>query len=378
MRAPRCSMGPMPSDDLTAIASAITWPDRDVAQAARDRWASLDKAPGSLGRLEELGTWWAAARGECPPDAPQRPVLVIFAGDHGIARTARTSQFEPETTAHMVRALAEGRAAAHAIADRVGARVRIADLSVDAEPDYVDDLDPSIAGNRVRRASGSIDREDAMTADETRRAFEIGVQLADAEIDAGADLLVLGDVGIGNTTPAAAIIGLYAPADVTSVVGRGTGIDDAGWMRKCAAVRDAMRRGRELKGEPLDLLAAIGAPDFAAMLGFLLQSAARRTPVILDGVAPTAVALVAHRVAFRAREWWLAGHLSPEPGHAAALERLDLAPVLDLQMRHGEGTGALLAVPLIGTAADALREVAVAATANPPQADAHGGESLQP
>ena len=355
----------MSSDDVAAIAAAITWPDRDVAQAARDRWGALDKASGSLGRLEDLGTWWAAATGECPPQAPKRPVLVLFAGDHGIAQTARTSQFDSETTARMVRDLAQGRAAANAIANRVGARLRIADVSVDAEPDYVDDVDPSITRYRVRRSSGSIDREDAMTPAETREAFAAGVHLADAEVDAGADLLIIGDVGIGNTTPAAAIIGLYAPADVVSVVGRGTGIDDAAWMRKCAAVRDAMRRGREFKGEPLDLLSAIGSPDFAAMLGFLLQAAARRTPVILDGVAPTAVALLAHRIAFRAREWWLAGHLSPEPGHTAALQRLDLMPVFDLQMRQGEGTGALLAIPVIGAAADALRELATFTAQDP-------------
>ncbi len=359
----------MSSDEVTAVAAAITWPDREMAQAARDRWNSLDKPIGSLGRLEDVGTWWAATRGQCPPPAPQRPVLVVFAGDHGVAQTARTSAYASEVTAHLVRTLAEGRAAANAVADRVGARIRLVDLAVDTADDYVDDVDPHITRHRIRRSSGSIDHEDAMTAEETRQAFAAGIEIADAEIDAGADLFVVGDVGIGNTTPAAALIGLYAPADVTSVVGRGTGIDDATWMRKCSAVRDAMRRGRELKGEPLELLAAIGSPDFAAMLGFLLQSAARRTPVILDGVAPTAVALVAHRVAFRAREWWLAGHLSPEPGHAAALGRLDLTAVLDMQIRHGEGVGGLLAIPLIGAAADALREMTPVPDSDPVQPD---------
>jgi len=346
------------STSLNDIAAAITWPDRDIAQQARERWDSLNKPAGSLGRLEDLGTWWAATRGECPPTPPQHPVLVVFAADHGIARTARTSVYPPEATARMVRALLNGSAAASALARRVGATVHVVDLAVDAETDYLDDLNPAATAHRIRRASGSIDHEDAMTADEAHQAFIAGVGIADAEIDAGADLLIAGDIGVGNTTAASAIIGLYAPADVVAVVGRGTGIDDAAWMRKCAAVRDAMRRGRELKAEPLELLATIGGADFAAILGFLLRSAARRTPVLLDGLAPTAVALIAHRVAFRAREWWRAGHLSTEPGHAAALARLDLDPILDLRMRLGEGTGALLAVPLIGAAADALSDMA--------------------
>ena len=204
---------------------------------------------------------------------------------------------------------------------------------------------------------GSIDREDAMTVDEARRAFSLGVALADEEIDAGADLLIIGDMGIGNTTTAAAITGLLAPADLLSVVGRGTGIDDATWMRKAAAVRDAMRRGKPHKGTPLELLATIGGPDIATMVGLLLGAAARRTPVILDGTVISAAALIAHRVAYKSRDWWQAGHRSTEPAHSAALGRLDLTPLLDLKMRLGEGTGALLTIPLVASAAAALSEM---------------------
>jgi nicotinate-nucleotide--dimethylbenzimidazole phosphoribosyltransferase len=346
------------ADDVVAdVVARIDWPDRAVAQAATARWRSLTKPEGALGRLEDLGTWWASVRGECPPAPPQRPVLLIVAGDHGVARTARTSAYPPEVTAQMVRTFLAERAAANALARQVGAHVRVVDVCVDAPADYAEDLDPRVTAGRIRRASGSIDREDAMTLEEARRAFSLGVALADEEIDAGADLLIIGDMGIGNTTTAAAITGLLAPADLLSVVGRGTGIDDATWMRKAAAVRDAMRRGKPHKGTPLELLATIGGPDIAAMVGLLLGAAARRTPVILDGTVISAAALIAHRVAYKSRDWWQAGHRSTEPAHSAALGRLDLTPLLDLKMRLGEGTGALLTIPLVASAAAALSEM---------------------
>lgn len=348
----------MPGDDVLAdLVARIDWPDRAVAQQASQRWDSLTKPEGALGRLEDLGTWWASVRGECPPSPPEQPVLVIVAGDHGVARTARTSAYPPEVTAQMVRTFLAERAAANALARQVGARVRVVDVAVDAPADYADDLDPSVAARRIRRASGSIDREDAMTAEEAEAALTLGIDLADEEVDAGADLLIVGDMGIGNTTSAAAIIALLAPADILSVVGRGTGIDDATWMRKAAAVRDAMRRGKPHKGAPLDLLAAIGGPDIAVMVGLLLGAAARRTPVLLDGTVISAAALIAHRAAYKSRDWWQAAHRSTEPAHAAALGRLDLTPLLDLRMRLGEGTGALLALPLVASAAAALGEM---------------------
>lgn len=368
----------LPEDVLTRVVAAIDWPDRAVAQEATARWASLTKPEGALGRLEDLGTWWASARGECPPKPPQRPTLVIVAGDHGVARTARTSAYPPEVTAQMVRTFLAERAAANALARQVGAHVRVVDVAVDAPADYADDLDPRVAEGRIRRASGSIDREDAMTLEEAERAFQLGVAIADAEVDAGADLLIVGDMGIGNTTSAAAIIGLLAPADLLSVVGRGTGIDDDTWMRKAAAVRDAMRRGKPHKGSALEFMSAIGGPDIAAMVGLLLGAAARRTPVILDGTVISAAALIAHRAAYKSRDWWQAGHRSTEPAHSAALGRLDLAPLLDLQMRLGEGTGALLAVPLVASAAAALGEMLTFAEAGVSTAEIRPGGPEDP
>jgi nicotinate-nucleotide--dimethylbenzimidazole phosphoribosyltransferase len=179
-------------------------------------------------------------------------------------------------------------------------------------------------------------------------------------------------MGIGNTTPAAALIGLLGSRDAGAVTGRGTGIDDEAWMRKAAAVRDAMRRGRGVKADQLALLATVGGADFAAMTGFLLQAAVRRTPVILDGVVSGACAMVAHRVAYRSAKWWQAGHLSVEPAHEYVLARLQLEPLLDYQLRLGEGTGALLALPLVRAAQATLAEMATfdeAGVASLPPAD---------
>jgi nicotinate-nucleotide--dimethylbenzimidazole phosphoribosyltransferase len=252
-----------------------------------------------------------------------------------------------------------GGAAVNVLAQHNGATVRVVDMAVDA--DYAElgaTVPDEVTRYRVRRSSGSIDREDALTRAECEQALLAGIRIADEEIDAGADLLIPGDMGIGNTTPAAVIVGLLCAVDPASVVGRGTGIDDTTWMRKTAAIRDAMRRGRPLKGDMVSLLAAVGGADIAAMTGFLLAASARRTPVLLDGVVSTAAAVVAHRLAFRAREWWLAGSRSTEPAQHEALDRLDLTPLVDYRLRLGEGTGALAALPMLNAAGATLREMA--------------------
>ncbi len=298
-------------------------------------------------------------QGVCPPRPLERVRVIVLAGDHGVARTAATSAYPPEVTAQMVLNFLAGGAAVNVLARQNGATVRVVDVAVDVDWAELGATVPEdVVRDKVRRGSGSIDREDAMTREETEAAFALGVRIADEEVDAGADLLIPGDMGIGNTTPAAVITGLYTNQDAASVVGRGTGIDDATWMRKTAAVRDAMRRGRDAKGDPIALLATVGGADIAAMTGLLIGAAARRTPVLLDGVVSCAAALVAQRMSFRAREWWLAGHLSTEPSAKAALERLRLDPLVDYGLRLGEGTGALIALPVLAAAGATLREMA--------------------
>ena len=349
----------MTAFDLAALAARIGLPDEAAAEAARARQATLTKPTGALGELEDLSVWLCAAQGSCPPRPLQRVRVVVFAGDHGVARTAGTSAYPPEVTAQMVLNLVAGGAGVSVLARTNGATVRVLDLAVDV--DYADlgaVVPDDVVHARVRRGSGSIDVEDALTREQAEAALAAGARIADEEVDAGADLLVPGDMGIGNTTPAAALIGLLTGQDPASVVGRGTGIDDATWMRKTAAVRDAMRRGRPAMGDPVAVLATVGGADIAAMTGFLLGAAARRTPVLLDGVVSGAAALVAQRLAYRAPRWFLAGHRSTEPAHGFALTRLDLDPLLDLGMRLGEGSGALVALPLLRAAGDTLREMA--------------------
>jgi len=345
--------------DLSVWREGITTPDAAARQAASARQDVLTKPTGALGRLEEVSIWLAGVTGQCPPPPVGHPALAIFAGDHGVARTAGTSAYPPEVTAQMVANFATGGAAATVLARARGVEVRIVDVSVDVDwaasglpvPD-------AVVADRIRRGSGSIDREDAMTREQSAAALRLGARVADELIDGGADLLIAGDMGIGNTTPAAVLVGLLADVEPAAVVGRGTGIDDATWMRKTAAVRDAMRRGRPHRGDAVALLAAVAGPDLAATTGFLLQAALRRTPVLLDGVVSCACALVAHRVAFRSAQWWMASHRSTEPAASAALARLDLEPLLELGMRLGEGSGALVALPLVTAAGDLLREMA--------------------
>lgn len=344
--------------DLSQLAASMPEPDAIAQRNAADRQLRLTKPTGALGRLEALSVWAAGVQGTCPPRPFADARVVVFAGDHGVARTAQTSAYPPEVTAQMVLNFARGGAAVNVLARQVGASVRVVDLGVDADPSYLDDVAPDVARHRIRRGCGSIDREDALTIDEAQAAFAAGRTIADAEIDAGADLLIAGDMGIGNTTPAAVLIGLLTGKDAATVTGHGTGIDDATWMRKVAAVRDAMRRGRPHRAEPIRLLAAVTSADLAAMTGFLLQASLRRTPVILDGTISTACALVVDRISPRAKRWWVAGHRSTEPAHAIALDHLDLEPLVDLGLRLGEGTGALIALPIVQSAVATLRDMA--------------------
>ena len=331
----------------------ITAPDADVAAAARARQDRLTKPPGSLGRLEDLSVWVASCQGACPPRQFQRARVVVFAGDHGVT-SAGVSAYPAEVTAQMVANFDAGGAAINVLADMAGASVRVVDIAVDvAEP-----LSPSIGAHKVRRGSGNIAVEDALSSEEADAAIQAGRRIADEEVDSGADLLIAGDMGIGNTTAATTLIAALTNSEPVAVVGRGTGIDDAGWARKTAAIRDALYRARGLSADPVGLLRVCGGADVAAMAGFCAQAAVRRTPVLLDGVVVTAAALVADRLAPGAREWWQAGHRSTEPAHALALKHLELEPIIDMRMRLGEGTGAAVALPVVRAAVAALASMA--------------------
>lgn len=340
--------------NLDDFSDLIERPDSGLRRRAEEHRARLAVAPGALGRLDELGEWLSLAQGSVPVKPIEQPRVVLFAGDHGVAALGVSGR--PAGSAHLlVRAALEGVSPVAVVARRAGVSVRIIDAGLDCDPQTLPD---DVVRHRVRRGSGRIDIEDALTADEAERAVRLGMAIADEEADSGTDLVVLGDLSVGGTTAASTLIAALCGTDASVVTGRGgAGIDDLAWMRKCAAIRDSLRRARPVLGDQLELLAAVGGAELAAMTGFLLQSAVRRMPVILDGVVAAACALVGQRAAYRAPDWWLAGQLSGEPAQAKALDRMVLNPLLDHGVTVGEGAGALLALPMVQAAATLAAEL---------------------
>jgi nicotinate-nucleotide--dimethylbenzimidazole phosphoribosyltransferase len=335
-------------------------PPSDVVRShAQERLASLATPPGALGRLGDLAVWLSACRGQVPPAPLDDVRLVIFAGDHGVAAHG-VSAFPPAITGAMVRTFLAGKAGVTALARAHGVTVRVLDLGVDQEfPDLPTDVRVALTAHKVRRGSGAIHLEDALTAEETRAALDAGASVAREEIAAGAQLLISGDMGIGNTTPASALVaaGLGLPA--SEVTGRGTGIDETGLRHKIAVVDQALARAGARADDPVETLTALGSADLAATTGYLLAAAQEGVPVLLDGLMSVACALTADRIEPGAAQWYAAGHRSTEPAQSLALDKLGLEPLLDLGLRLGEGSGAVAAVPVVRSAVALLRDVAL-------------------
>ena len=338
------------SADVAAPSAAV----RDEAAA---RLAGLATPAGALGRLGDLAVWVAATQGVVPPAPVENVRAVVFAGDHGVSDHG-VSAYPKQITPAMVRMFLSGQAGVSVLAAQHGVSVRVLDMAVD---DDLDGVDPAVQAFKVRRSSGAIHLEDALTPDETRQALEAGATVAAQEIAAGAQLLISGDMGIGNTTPAAALIAasLWLPA--SEVTGRGTGVDEAGLAHKIGVVQQALDRAGERVHDPLDTLTALGSADLAASAGFMVAAARAGVPVLLDGVISVAAAVMADRIAPGAAAWFAAGHRSTEPAQTLALDKLGLEPLIDLGMRLGEGSGAVAAVPLVRSAALLLRDMALLA-----------------
>lgn len=339
--------------------SLIAEPSSTHRRAAQERLGALATPPGALGRLGDLAVWVAACQGQVPPAPLDAVRLVIFAGDHGVAAHG-VSAFPSAITGAMVRTFLAGRAGVSALARLNQVAVRVLDIGVD---DDFSDVEPEVrealSSYKIRRSSGALHIEDALTADETQRALDAGAQVAHEEIEAGAQLLLSGDMGIGNTTPAAALVaaGLGVPAE--EVVGRGTGIDEEGLRRKTDVLAAALRRAGARTSDPVETLTALGSADLAATTGYLAQAARSGVPVLLDGLMSVACALTADRIAPGAARWYAAGHRSTEPAQSLALDKLGLEPILDVGLRLGEGSGAVAAVPVLRGAVALLREVAL-------------------
>jgi len=335
----------------------LTPPSEQVRQQAYERLAALAKPTGALGRLEDAAAWLAACQGVSPPRPPSAVRAVVLAGDHGVTAVGDgVSAYPREVTAAMVRAFVAGVAGANVLARQHQVALRVVDLAVDAD---LGDLAGQLGDVKVRRSSGAIDRTDALTAAETATALAAGAELAAEEVAAGADLLVLGDMGIGNTTPAAALVAATFGVDAAQVVGRGTGVDDVRLAAKTEVVARALRRAGDRVTDPVQRLAALGSADLAAGVGFLRAAARAGVPVLLDGIVPVAELAVAEDLEPGVAAWCLAGHRSTEPAQRLALDRLGLEPLLDLGLRLGEGTGALTALPLLRSAALLLGEMAL-------------------
>ncbi|CCH69628.1 Nicotinate-nucleotide--dimethylbenzimidazole phosphoribosyltransferase [Phycicoccus elongatus Lp2] len=284
---------------------------------------------------------------------------MIFAGDHGVAAHG-VSAFPPAITGAMVRTFLAGRAGVSALATAHGVAVRVLDLGVDED---FDDLDTAtraaLTTYKVRRGSGAIHLEDALSAVETRQALDAGAAVAREEIAAGAQLLLGGDMGIGNTTPAAALVAAALGLPASEVVGRGTGIDDDVLAHKTAVLDAALARAGHRVEDPVETLTSLGSADLAATTGYLLAAARAGVPVLLDGLMSVACALTADRIDPGAAAWFAAGHRSTEPAQSLALSKLGLEPLLDLGLRLGEGSGAVAAVPVVRSASALLRDVAL-------------------
>ena len=338
--------------DLPKLRERIGPPGAEAGLEARRRLDHLTKPPGSLGRLEELAWRLAEITGRCPPPA-RDAVIFTLAGDHGVVEEG-VSAYPQVVTAQMVENLLRGGAAVNVLARHVGARVIVADLGV-ASPLAGH---PELRSLKIAAGTRNMTRGPAMTGEETLAAIAAGAGLVESECAAGLDLVAIGEMGIGNTTAASAMVAVLCGSDVDSVTGAGTGVDDEGRRRKVRAIARAIEVNRPDPGDALDVLAKVGGLEIAGMVGVVLAAAGHRRPVFVDGFIATAAALAAVRIAPAARAYLVAAHRSAEPGHARALEALGLVPYLDLGMRLGEGTGAALCIGLARAAVAVLTGMA--------------------
>lgn len=341
--------------------AAVAPVDGSAREEALRRHDRLAKPPGSLGRLEGLSARLAAIAGRCPPPVPAAPALVVAAADHGV-HARDVSAWPQAVTAEVVGALCRGGGAAAVLAEVVGAHLAVLDVGVATDLPAPGDLHdrrglPDLHRRRVRGGTADLLEGRAMTAPELRAAVAAGAEIATGLTDDGCDLLAVGDVGMANTTAGAALVAALTGRDAAAVTGTGAGADGPTLARKREVVAAAVARHGGDRA-PEALLAALGGLEHAALVGAILVGSRARVPVLLDGLAADAAALASTALCPAAGGYLVAGHASPEPGAAAALAHLGLTPLLDLGLRLGEGTGALLAVPLVRAAAAALADMA--------------------
>ncbi|MEV7834498.1 nicotinate-nucleotide--dimethylbenzimidazole phosphoribosyltransferase [Streptomyces subrutilus] len=349
----RALPGEEPHDLLSETVASIRPLDAKALGEAWERQKRMTKPAGALGMLEIISAQLAGLSRVCPPPIPEPAAVAIFAGDHGVHAQGVTP-WPQEVTTQMVANFLGGGAVCNAFANQVGAEVCVIDVGVAGDLPAT----PGLLPRKVRPGTADLSVGPAMSREEAVAAIEVGIETARDLVAAGNKALLTGEMGIANTTVSAALISVFTGADPAEVTGRGTGINDETHARKVEVVRRALDLHQPDPADPVGVLAAVGGLEHAAIVGLLLGGASLRTPVILDGVSAGAAALVARAIAPESLSACIAGHRSAEPGHVAALNALGLRPLVDLDLRLGEGTGALLALPLVQSAARAMHEVA--------------------
>jgi len=337
--------------EFSAALAAFTPPDDHAAAAAAEHLDRLTKPPGSLGRIEALAVQLAAIAGTSPPPVPAPAAVAVFAADHGVVAEGVTP-WPQEVTAQMVANFCAGGAAINVLARQTGASVVVVDVGVAGDVPPA----PGLVRARIAPGTANLATGPAMTVAQAAAALDVGAATAATLVAGGARCLVTGDMGIGNTTPSAAVIAAFTGRAARDVTGRGTGIDDARLALKTGVVERAVARARGRS--PMEVLAEVGGFEIVAIAGFIVGGAAARVPVIVDGVIAAAGLLGAAALAPGVLPFVIAGHRSAEPGASVALAHLGLEPLLDLGMRLGEGTGGCLAVPVVQAAARVLGEMA--------------------
>ena len=336
---------------LSATLEAIATLDEEAAERARKHSDQLTKPPGSLGKLEDIAAQLAGMTGELWPDLSKRAVIVM-AGDHGVCEEG-VSAFPAAVTPQMVLNFLNGGAAVNVLARQAGADVVCVDVGVAAELDH-----PDLVSRKVVYGTRNMAKEPAMTREEAVAAINVGISVLEEQYARGVRMFATGEMGIGNTTASAAIVSVLAGLAPEASVGRGTGIDEETRQHKIMVVQRAINVNSPNPKDPIDVLAKVGGAEIAGLVGVIIGAAARRCPVVIDGYISSAAALVAAKLSPKAASYMIASHLSCEQGHRKLMDMLGLPPILHLDMRLGEGTGAVLAVHLVDASLRLMREMA--------------------
>jgi len=326
--------------------------DDEAMQKAAARLNNLTKPVGSLGVLEDLAIQLAGITGEVMPKVENK-MVVVMAGDHGVVEEG-VSPAPQAVTTQMVYNFINGGAGINVLSRYVGAQVKVVDIGVADKNLH----NPNLLSRKVRLGTGNMAKGPAMSREEALQAIQVGVDVAVGEIDRGVNLLGTGEMGIGNTTSSSAILKVFTDAALTTIVGRGVGLNDEGVQNKIKVIETALLVNRPNPADPMDVLAKVGGLEIAGMTGLFLGAAARQVPIVIDGFISGVAAFIAYKLAPQVKGYLIASHLSEEPGHKLVLESMGLEPMLRMRLRLGEGTGAALAFQIIEAATRVISEMA--------------------